>query len=168
MKVLLIGDSIRMFYANEVKEQLGESYEIYAPKENCRFSSFVLNSLRFWLEDFPIPDVIHFNVGLWDTAILYHEDGCFTGLDEYTDTLDYSNAESSEDLRKSGIERLKELRATDVADISIIESDGITFDVGDIVGAKEYRSGISVAATVSQKIVKINNGAVRTEYKTGG
>ena len=87
MKVLLIGDSIRMFYANEVKEQLGEDYEIYAPKENCRFSSFVLNSLRFWLEDFPIPDVIHFNVGLWDTAILYHEDGCFTGLDEYVATM---------------------------------------------------------------------------------
>lgn len=92
----------------------------------------------------------------------------FTGLKEYTDTLDYSNAESSADLKKSGISRLKELRESDVADISIIESDGITFDVGDIVGAKEYRSGVSVAATVSQKIVKITNGAVRTEYKTGG
>ena len=87
MRVLLIGDSIRMFYANEVKEQLGENYEIYAPKENCRFSSFVLNSLRFWLADFPAPDVIHFNVGLWDTAILYHEDGCFTGLSEYVATM---------------------------------------------------------------------------------
>jgi hypothetical protein len=92
----------------------------------------------------------------------------YTGLDEYTDTLDYGNAESSEDLKKSGVERLKELRGNNSADISIIESDGITFDVGDIVGAKEQRSGISVTATVTQKIVKITNGAVRTEYKTGG
>lgn len=83
MKVLLIGDSIRMFYQKEVISRLGENYEVFAPEENCRFSSYVLNSLRFWLNEFPTPDIIHFNVGLWDTAILYHEDGCFIGVDEY-------------------------------------------------------------------------------------
>ena len=87
MRVLLIGDSIRMFYTNEVKEQLGEDYTVYSPKENCRFSYYVLNSLRFWLEDFPSPDVIHFNAGLWDTAILYPQDGCFVGLTEYVETM---------------------------------------------------------------------------------
>ena len=87
MKVLLIGDSIRMFYQNEVTMQLGEEYEVYAPKENCRFSSYVLNSLRFWLNEFPTPDVIHFNAGLWDTAILYREDGCFTCVDEYVKNM---------------------------------------------------------------------------------
>ena len=87
MKVLLIGDSIRMFYQKEVIAQLGGDYEVFAPQENCRFSSYVLNSLRFWLNEFPIPDIIHFNVGLWDTAILYHEDGCFIGLDEYIQNI---------------------------------------------------------------------------------
>ena len=38
MKVLLLGDSIRMFYQNEVIKQLGDDYEVFAPKENCRFS----------------------------------------------------------------------------------------------------------------------------------
>ncbi len=83
MNVLLIGDSIRMFYREEVQKQLGEEYTVYAPEENCRFSSYVLNSLRRWLPQFPTPDIIHFNAGLWDTAILYPEDGCFTDKDSY-------------------------------------------------------------------------------------
>ena len=87
MRVLLIGDSIRMFYQDEVKSKLGEGYEVYAPEENCRFSSYVLNSLRFWLNKVPSPDIIHFNAGLWDTAILYREDGCFIGVDEYVKNM---------------------------------------------------------------------------------
>lgn len=81
--VLLIGDSIRLFYQEEVKNVLGDTYTIYSPAENCRFSSYVLNSLRLWFKQFPIPDIIHWNAGLWDTAILYPEDACFTPLDEY-------------------------------------------------------------------------------------
>ncbi len=83
MNVLLIGDSIRLFYEKDVQERLEKDYKIYAPEENCRFSSYVLNSLRFWLEAYPTPDIIHFNAGLWDTAILYKEDGCFTDIDTY-------------------------------------------------------------------------------------
>jgi len=87
MNVLLIGDSIRMFYQEDVKARLGDTCAVYAPKENCRFSSYVLNSLRFWLAEFPPPDIIHFNAGLWDTAILYGEDGCFTEIEEYVKNL---------------------------------------------------------------------------------
>lgn len=87
MKVLLLGDSIRMFYQNEVIKQLGDDYEVFAPKENCRFSLYVLNSIRFWANEFPTPDIIHFNAGLWDTAILYHEDGCFVEIDNYVKNM---------------------------------------------------------------------------------
>lgn len=83
MNVLLIGDSIRGFYQDEVKTLLGDDYNVYTPGENCKFSAYILNSLRFWLEKLPVPDIIHFNAGLWDTAILYREDGCFIGVDEY-------------------------------------------------------------------------------------
>ncbi len=87
MRVLLLGDSVRMFYEGEVKRLLGDEYEVVSPKENCRFAAYFLNSLRFWLEEFPTPDVIHFNAGLWDTAILYKEDGCFTDINVYSDTM---------------------------------------------------------------------------------
>ena len=87
-EVLLLGDSIRMFYQERVKELLGEEYSVSAPEENCRFSMYTLNSLRMWLPEFPKPDIIHWNNGLWDTAILYAEDGCFTPLDEYLRNLE--------------------------------------------------------------------------------
>lgn len=87
-EVLLLGDSIRMFYQERVKELLGEEYSVSAPEENCRFSMYTLNSLRMWLPTFPKPDIIHWNNGLWDTAILYAEDGCFTPLDEYLRNLE--------------------------------------------------------------------------------
>ena len=82
-RVLLIGDSIRLHYQNEVKRLIGDEYEITAPQENCRFSSYVLNSLRYWLAECPNPDIIHWNAGLWDIAVLYKEDGCFIPVEEY-------------------------------------------------------------------------------------
>ena len=87
-EILLLGDSIRMFYQDRVKELLGEAYNVSGPTENGRFAAYTFNSLRMWLPTFPKPDVIHFNNGLWDTAILYAEDGCFTPLDEYIRTME--------------------------------------------------------------------------------
>lgn len=89
----------------------------------------------------------------------------YTGLAEITETYDNAN---SDDLRNDGIAKLKELRDNDKADISLPESEGLTYDIGDIVGASEIKSGVSVTANVTQKIVKINNGVVSTDYKTGG
>lgn len=86
-EVLLLGDSIRMFYQKKVGEMLGEEYHITAPTENCRFSGYTLNSLRYWIPADYHPDVIHWNNGLWDTAILYAEDGCFTPVDQYVRNL---------------------------------------------------------------------------------
>lgn len=92
----------------------------------------------------------------------------YTGIDEIIDTYDNNNAESSAELREGGIERMTELRNTDKAEIALPEAEGLSYDIGDIVGAAEMRSGVRVAATVSQKIVRINNGAISTEYQTGG
>ncbi len=89
----------------------------------------------------------------------------YTGLDEISDVYDNSN---SDNLRSDGIKRLAELRNIDKAEISIFEMEGLTYDIGDIVGATEYRSGIKVAEAVTQKIVKIKNGVASIEYKVGG
>ena len=88
----------------------------------------------------------------------------FTGLDEYADKYDNSN---TEDLRSDGIKHFKELLAVDKAELSLNESESRVYDIGDLVGASDIQSGVSVSAAVTQKIVKINNGAVSTEYKTG-
>ena len=89
----------------------------------------------------------------------------YTGLQEVADT--YENA-NSEDLRTDGIARFNELRNIDKAEIALPETEGLLYDIGDIVGASEFKSGITVAEAVTQKIVKIKNGVVSTEYKIGG
>lgn len=90
---------------------------------------------------------------------------CYTGLEEITATYENTNAD---DLESEGIKRFNELRNIDTAKFSIPETDGQTYDVGDIVGATEYMTGVTVTQPVTQKIVKIINGAVSTNYKTGG
>ena len=89
----------------------------------------------------------------------------YTGLEEVVETYENTN---SEDLRTDGVKKFAELRNNDKAEIDLSEVDGLAYDIGDIVGAKEYKSGVSVSAVVTQKIVKINNGVVSTEYKIGG
>ncbi len=91
----------------------------------------------------------------------------FTGLDEVMDVFDYSNAESLDELRKGGIERLKELRDNDKIEVSINEGNDITYDICDIIAATDTKTKNTANATVIQKIVKINNGTISIEYKTG-
>ena len=88
----------------------------------------------------------------------------YFGLDEICDTYDSGG---SDDLRSDGIEHLKELRS-DLSEIIPSQTEVPIYDIGDIVGATEYKSRITVNSAVTQKIVKINNGVVSTEYKTGG
>lgn len=92
----------------------------------------------------------------------------YTGIDEIAEIYDYGNSESSDELRKGGIEKLTELMNTDKAEISIPETLGLVYDIGDVVGASDIKSGVTVAAAVTQKVVKIKNGAISTNYKTGG
>ena len=89
----------------------------------------------------------------------------YTGLSEIVDTYENTN---SEDLRSDGIKKFNELWNSDKADIDLSETDGLAYDIGDIVGATEHLSGVSVTARVVKKIVKIKNGVVSTEYKTSG
>ena len=89
----------------------------------------------------------------------------YTGLEEIVETYENTN---SEDLRSDGVKKFAELRNSDKAEISLFEMEGIEYDIGDKIGATEYKSGVKVTATVTQKIVKINNGVVSTEYKTSG
>lgn len=87
INVFLLGDSIKGFYKPRVEELLGTDYRIWTPSENCRFAKYTLNSLRHYFaamesDDF-FPDIIHWNVGLWDLNHLYNSGKPFTELDEY-------------------------------------------------------------------------------------
>ena len=88
----------------------------------------------------------------------------YTGVDEVTDKYENSN---TEDLRSDAVKRFKELRDNDKAEITLPENNVLTYDIGDIVEASDVQTGVSATASVTQKIVRISNGAISTEYKTG-
>jgi hypothetical protein len=88
------------------------------------------------------------------------------GMDEFTDTYDYSNTESAEELKKSGIDKLKEL--WEPAEVSVdFDADSSVYDIGDIVGAYDNVTQISVSSAISKKIVTIKDGQVTISYKVG-
>ena len=87
MKLTLLGDSIRLIgYGKKVPELLGD-FEIFQPTENCRFAKYTLRGLYDWREGMKNSDVIHFNVGLWDTCEIFGDGEPFTDLDEYISNL---------------------------------------------------------------------------------
>jgi hypothetical protein len=70
-KIILLGDSIRMGYDKYVKMALEGEAEVYFPKDNCRFTQYVLRNTHAWVEESGFgadTDLIHWNVGLWDVA----------------------------------------------------------------------------------------------------
>ena len=86
--LILLGDSIRMGYQPEVMKLLEGKFEVLGPKENGRWSGYTLNSLRFWMPEWPKADVIHLNVGLWDTGDDYGFGRSFTRLPDYKENLE--------------------------------------------------------------------------------
>ena len=87
MKVTLLGDSIRLMgYGTKVPALLGEGFEVYQPKDNCRFAKYTLRGLFDWRKDIEGSDIVHWNNGLWDICNL-HGDGLFTSEQEYLDTM---------------------------------------------------------------------------------
>ena len=87
-------------------------------------------------------------------------------MDEITEIYDYSSAESEADLIDKGTERFKEL--FEPADISVDFNEyDDTYDVGDIVGAYDEITQLSVSAAITKKIITIQNGKITIQYKAG-
>lgn len=86
MKVTLLGDSIRQQYAPKVKELLDDSFEIWAPDDNCRFAKYTLRGLFDWAANMEGTEIVHWNNGLWDLCNLFG-DGTFASDEEYKENI---------------------------------------------------------------------------------
>ena len=86
--MLLLGDSRRMGYEPIVRKMLEGKAEVFGPAENGRWAGYTLNSLRFWLNDFPVPDVVHWNCGLWDLGDDYGLGRPFSLPEEYESAVE--------------------------------------------------------------------------------
>lgn len=88
-----------------------------------------------------------------------------TGADEYAAVYDYQSAESAQKLIEAGASRLAELQNQDNLSVSLNEA-GYAFDVGDVVGAVDTVTGISVSVPITKKIVSIRNDYMSVSYET--
>lgn len=86
----------------------------------------------------------------------------FTGADEVEAVYDYAGAELP-DLIQSGKKRIQELTNQDTFGITVAPS--IEIAVGDIVGGRDYLSGMTMKAPVAGKIARWQDGFQTIEYK---
>lgn len=89
-----------------------------------------------------------------------------TDGDEYASVFDYPNVESEEELVKSGMDELKALWEQDELSVSFDPEEDV-YGVGDIVGAYDNITKLSVSAEIVKKIVTIRNGQVTISYEVG-
>ena len=89
-----------------------------------------------------------------------------TGLSEIEDVYDNANAESSDELKQGGIEMIEESWNSDEIAYNF-NSDEKSYDIGDIVGAREKITGIEVNAEITKKIVTIQDNTITISYEVG-
>jgi len=87
MRVLLLGDSIRMAYAPLVRRALSDFAEVVDPPDNGGDSANVLRHLLRWLSDAEPVELVHLNCGLHDIKRAYGSDVRQVSLDDYADNV---------------------------------------------------------------------------------
>lgn len=85
----------------------------------------------------------------------------FFDEDEIAEVYDYAGA-TREDLIQSGIDQLK--GEININQFSIKLESERDVAIGDIVGSRDYVTGITMTAPITSKIVKWEDGFVDTEY----
>lgn len=86
------------------------------------------------------------------------------GIDEITSFYDYSNADESK-LEEEGKKKLEELQGSGTVEVEV--PDDIDIDIDDVVSANDNKTGITVSASITKKIVKVSNGIQSFEYEAG-
>lgn len=89
----------------------------------------------------------------------------YTGIDMRSAVFNYPNAESEEELIKSGRSKLKELASYKKFDMSVHDAD---LDIGDIVAARDRVTGTYLAKPIVKKVLKVNGSKTTITYKVKG
>lgn len=93
-------------------------------------------------------------------------DKTITGIEEVCEIYENSNAETSDDLREGGIDKINESWNSDEIECEFNAGDE-SYDVGDIVGAKDNVTGVEVVIPVTKKIIKFDKNTIKIQYKVG-
>lgn len=92
------------------------------------------------------------------------ENQVFTGLEEVTAIYENVNAEGDE-LKSGGIEVIQNSWAADKLDFDF-NADNESYDIGDIVGAREEITETTATKEITKKIITIKNNDITISYPT--
>ena len=71
-----------------------------------------------------------------------------------------------EDLEADSVKKFAEINSSD--EYSMTVNDDIELEIGDIVGGRDYITGITIAMPVTKKIIKYSNKKRSVSYGIGG
>lgn len=94
------------------------------------------------------------------------ENQYYFGFQERQAVYENSSAESLDDLRAGGIERLKEIANSKKLEID--EVDGVDLNIGDIVVGRKNDINLIIENPIISKILRVSNGVESIEYKVKG
>ena len=89
-----------------------------------------------------------------DNGTITEESPGNRGANDLVDILNYPNAETADELRKSAVSRLKESVPDNSVELDVSDLD-LAVSLGDIVGARDRLTGLVATATVTDMILTI-------------
>lgn len=91
----------------------------------------------------------------------------YFGLDEVAEVYEDTSAEDQAALTERGTEKLKELTSRQEFEMSVDALD-MQVDIGDIIGGRDYITGMYMEKPVTNKIYTEENGTAKIEYEIEG
>lgn len=90
----------------------------------------------------------------------------YTGIQEVAETYEDTSSESDE-LEEKGREKLQELMNSTSFSMDV-ESLDMEVEIGDIIGGRDYVTGMYAAKPIAKKIYKVEGGKTSLEYEIEG
>lgn len=90
----------------------------------------------------------------------------YTGIQEVAEVYEDTSSESAE-LKEKGTEKLQELMNSTAFSMDV-ETLGIDVEIGDIVGGRDYLTGLYAKKPIKEKIYKVTGGKESLEYEIEG
>ncbi len=90
----------------------------------------------------------------------------YTGIQEVAEVYEDTSSESAE-LQEKGTEKLQELMNSTTFSMDV-ETLGIDVEIGDIVGGRDYLTGLYAKKPIKEKIYKVTDGKESVEYEIEG
>lgn len=89
------------------------------------------------------------------------------GTKEIAEVYEDTGAGNAEELKEKGTEKLIEIMNNTTFDMNV-ETLNIDVDIGDVIGGRDYDTGLYAKKPISGKIWRVSNGEQSIEYSVAG